>query len=42
MGIATIALCVKLLHEERFMTEQFGAEYAKYSQKVKRLIPFVW
>ena len=42
VGIATIALCVKLLHEERFMTEQFGAEYAKYSQKVKRLIPFVW
>jgi len=28
--------------EERAMLEQFGAEYERYRQKVKGLIPFVW
>jgi protein-S-isoprenylcysteine O-methyltransferase Ste14 len=28
--------------EERFMGEQFGANYAQYRRHVKALIPFVW
>ena len=28
--------------EERFMTEQFGAQYQRYKSEVKGLIPFVW
>jgi protein-S-isoprenylcysteine O-methyltransferase Ste14 len=28
--------------EERFMVEQFGAEYLRYRQEVKALIPYVW
>jgi protein-S-isoprenylcysteine O-methyltransferase len=39
---ALIAFKVKSLLEETFMTEQFGAEYTKYKQQVKALIPFVW
>jgi protein-S-isoprenylcysteine O-methyltransferase Ste14 len=31
----------KAVVEERFMTEQFGDEYARYCRKVKRLIPGV-
>lgn len=41
-GVATLALWMKSRREELFMTEQFGAEYAQYKQKVKGLIPFVW
>lgn len=41
-GVAVLALCLKSRREEAFMMEQFGAEYAQYKQKVKRLIPFVW
>jgi protein-S-isoprenylcysteine O-methyltransferase len=28
--------------EERFMTEQFGAQYERYKREVKGLIPFIW
>ena len=41
-GLAVLALRLKSLREERFMTEQFGAEYADYRRKVKALIPFFW
>jgi len=37
-----IALKLKSLLEEQFMTEQFGAEYVRYKEQVKGLIPFVW
>jgi protein-S-isoprenylcysteine O-methyltransferase Ste14 len=32
----------KSLLEERFMIEQFGAQYVQYRREVKGLIPFVW
>ena len=32
----------KMKIEERFMTEQFGSEYASYRQKTKALVPFLW
>ena len=41
-GLAFLALKLKSLREEQFMTEQFGAEYTDYRRKVKALIPFVW
>jgi protein-S-isoprenylcysteine O-methyltransferase Ste14 len=28
--------------EERMMREQFGDEYATYSERTKRLVPGVW
>jgi protein-S-isoprenylcysteine O-methyltransferase Ste14 len=42
LALAVLALKLKSLREEGFMTEQFGAEYANYSHRVKGLIPFVW
>lgn len=42
VGVAVIALCIKIRREELFMAEQFGMEYAQYKQKVRKLIPFVW
>ena len=42
LALAALALKLKSLREERFMTEQFGAEYADYRRKVKALVPFVW
>ena len=41
-ALAVLALRLKSLREEQFMTEQFGAEYADYRRKVKGLVPFVW
>ena len=32
----------KSLLEERFMIEQFGAQYVEYRREVKALVPFVW
>lgn len=32
----------KSLLEERFMIEQFGAQYVQYRREVKALVPFVW
>lgn len=44
--IAAILIFAILAHkinlEERFMMEQFGAEYGQYRRRVKALIPFVW
>ena len=34
-------LWIKLRYEEKLMLEKFPAEYAAYSQRVKRLIPFI-
>jgi protein-S-isoprenylcysteine O-methyltransferase Ste14 len=42
MALATIAWRTKLIMEEQFMTEQFGAEYASYKRDVKALVPFIW
>lgn len=42
VGVAALALWIKSRREEVFMSEQFGADYAQYKQKVKALIPFVW
>ncbi|SPF34997.1 Isoprenylcysteine carboxyl methyltransferase [Candidatus Sulfopaludibacter sp. SbA4] len=46
-GLIAFALLVvewkrKSLLEERFMIEQFRAEYLEYRREVKGLIPFVW
>ena len=32
----------KSLLEERFMIEQFGAQYVEYRREVKALVPYVW
>ena len=40
--LAVLALKLKSLREERFMTDQFGEEYTDYRREVKALIPFVW
>ncbi len=42
LGFALLALKLKSLREEQFMTQQFAAEYTDYRRKVKALIPFVW
>lgn len=39
--IVFIALWRKLRHEERWLTEIFGADYATYRSEVAALIPFV-
>jgi len=46
-GLVSTALVVicwgyKSLLEERFMIEQFGAEYEQYRREVKGLIPGIW
>ena len=40
--LTIVAWRQKLLIEEGFMREQFGAEYQRYMREVKALIPFVW
>ncbi|MBV9269207.1 MAG: isoprenylcysteine carboxylmethyltransferase family protein [Acidobacteriaceae bacterium] len=40
--LATLALRLKSLTEEAFMTQQFGSQYTTYKRTVKALIPFVW
>lgn len=39
--IVVVALWRKLRHEERWLGEMFGADYAKYRSEVAALIPFV-
>ena len=39
--IVLVALWRKLRHEERWLGEMFGAEYAQYRREVAALIPFV-
>jgi len=41
-AIVAVGLHFKVRTEEKFMSEQFGEEYARYRQEVKSLIPFVW
>jgi protein-S-isoprenylcysteine O-methyltransferase Ste14 len=41
LGLAFIAFFLKTVAEERFMREEFSGEYARYSQRVRRLIPFI-
>ena len=41
LGIAFITFFLKSAAEERFMREKFSDEYARYSQRVRRLIPFI-
>jgi protein-S-isoprenylcysteine O-methyltransferase Ste14 len=41
LAIVFFALWRKLRHEERWMSEAFGDEYAKYRAEVAALIPFV-
>ncbi len=36
------AFLFKMRIEEKFMSEHFGATYADYTRRVKRLVPFVW
>jgi protein-S-isoprenylcysteine O-methyltransferase Ste14 len=42
VALATVSFWMKSQVEERFMTEQFGAEYASYKRDVKALVPFIW
>jgi protein-S-isoprenylcysteine O-methyltransferase len=42
LPLTIVAWRRKSLIEEGFMREQFGAEYERYMQEVKALIPFVW
>jgi len=41
LALVFIAWWTKLSVEERFLSEQFGAEYTQYQREVKALIPFV-
>jgi protein-S-isoprenylcysteine O-methyltransferase Ste14 len=41
LGLAFIAFFLKTVAEERFMRQEFSGEYARYSQRVRRLIPFI-
>jgi len=41
LGLAFIAFFLKSAAEERFMREEFSGDYARYSQRVRRLIPFI-
>jgi len=41
LGLAFITFFIKSAAEERFMREEFSNEYARYSQRVRRLIPFI-
>jgi protein-S-isoprenylcysteine O-methyltransferase Ste14 len=41
LALALIGWRTKSLVEEKFMAEQFGAEYENYKRRVKALIPFV-
>jgi len=42
LGLGFIAFLLKSAAEERFMHEEFSGEYARYSQRVRRLIPFIF
>ena len=41
VGVLALSYWLKLRMEERFMLEQFGAEYRRYQERVKALIPYV-
>ena len=42
VGVLFLSLWLKSRMEERFMLEQFGADYLRYQQQVKALIPYVF
>ena len=42
LGLAFIGFLVKSAAEEKFMREEFSADYARYCQRVRRLIPFIF
>ena len=42
LGLAFIGFLLKSAAEEKFMHEEFSTEYARYCQRVRRLIPFVY
>jgi len=42
LGLAFIVFLLKSAAEEKFMREEFSTEYARYSQRVRRLIPFIF
>ena len=41
VGVLSLAFWLKSRMEERFMLEQFGADYRRYQERVKALIPYV-
>jgi protein-S-isoprenylcysteine O-methyltransferase Ste14 len=41
LGLAFSTFFLKSAAEEKFMREEFSDEYARYSQQVRRLIPFI-
>jgi hypothetical protein len=41
-AVVAVGLHLKLQKEEKFMTEQFSAQYADHKREVKSLIPFVY
>lgn len=41
LGIVFVAFLMKAAAEEKFMREEFADDYARYSRRVRRLIPFV-
>jgi protein-S-isoprenylcysteine O-methyltransferase Ste14 len=42
VGILFLSFWLKSRVEERFMLEQFGADYRQYQQQVKGLVPYVF
>ncbi|HLH03329.1 MAG TPA: isoprenylcysteine carboxylmethyltransferase family protein [Bryobacteraceae bacterium] len=40
--LAAVALRLKSLTEEQFMTEEFGAQYLEYKRETRALIPLLW
>jgi protein-S-isoprenylcysteine O-methyltransferase Ste14 len=42
VGLCSVAFLLKIVTEERFMFEEFGAEYSLYRKQVKALVPFLF
>jgi protein-S-isoprenylcysteine O-methyltransferase Ste14 len=42
VGVVFLALWIKSSMEERFMLEEFGAEYRSYQHRVKALVPYLF
>jgi protein-S-isoprenylcysteine O-methyltransferase Ste14 len=42
VGVLFLSLWLKSRMEEQFMLEQFGADYRRYQERVKALIPYVF
>jgi protein-S-isoprenylcysteine O-methyltransferase Ste14 len=37
-----VGTALRIAPEERLLGERFGAEYATYTARVKRLVPYIW